>query len=86
MIPILTVATKPDARAFEKHFFHLKAEGEGNVGGVSAYRRIGVLECWSVGVLECWRFGSKEGEVKAASCLQSRASRPVHFRLRHRPG
>ena len=38
------------------------------VGGT--YRRIGVLECWRVEVLECWRFGSKEGEVKAASCLQ----------------
>jgi hypothetical protein len=33
MIPILTVATKPDANAFEKLFFHLKAEGEGKAWG-----------------------------------------------------
>jgi hypothetical protein len=64
MIPILTVATKPDARAFEKHFFHLKAEGEGNVGGacrrvgVSACRRVGVSACRRVGVSVDWSIGA----------------------------
>jgi hypothetical protein len=46
MIPILTVATKPEASAFEKLFFYLKAGGRGNVGR-GACRRMGVGEYWS---------------------------------------